>query len=100
MRTTDDIPEELVACYEWHPASEPPPRIGPNWCLAVSVPGQKDNPRMVAYWDGRQFLNVSGSPLNGVTYWAYLPQTPEDFRAEQSAAKVDPNQADLFVAPK
>lgn len=78
-RTTDDIAEELVCAYEWHPFPAVKPDLDDvgSW-FALSVPADKKQPRTIGMWSGNNFMPAQGQAIAGVTYWAELPATPED----------------------
>jgi hypothetical protein len=81
-RTTDDVEAHLVACYEWHPVSQLPP-TDPTRLMCVSVPGPLG--QTVATYDGKFFWSIAGAVLVGVTFWCWLPATPETMLAEAEA---------------
>lgn len=90
-RTTDDIEQRLVACYEWKPVSQLPPVAEDNLlCVSLPTAGVK---RTFAIWDGTHFKDWIGRVLVGVTYWCFLPSTPEDLLAEAAEAAAPPEPA-------
>lgn len=101
MRTTDDIPERQLACYEWQPVAQAAKRLNDGDVCCVSVPAASYR-RAIAEWRNGRFNDVGTERvISGVTYFAYCPVTPEDFDEEQAAKKKDESSTpELFSTEK
>lgn len=72
----------FTASYKWTPATTLPGRKFLNSWLAVSVPGDKSFPNQIAEFRGNRWVTPAGEALDGVTFWAHLPDSPEQMAAD------------------
>lgn len=91
-RTINDIPARQVAYYEWQSVLAAPTKLKDGDVCCVSVLSAT-TPRQIAEWRRGFFRELNGvAVIQGVTYFAYCPTTPEDFDKEQAkAARTKPS---------
>ena len=84
-------PKIVRASYRWREWPNATPSAQEvEHLFAVSTPGDKEFPNQVAEWSADGWKDLAGEKLDGVTYWASLPATPEQLAAEYKSGEEPP----------